>query len=383
MKKSSKKIINFPTQYREKNEIYKFTVQACKAYIFSMIIQFLITFFLNNPLLSLQILFGQTTITESYIIPYWYSQDGYIANFSTTDDTLIPDAQISAMNYDKACTLRSFFTCSKVSDSQLTNCKLQIHDLCKYEFSYMLYDAYADKHRIFIYGINCGDGLLISADLEFSAKVLTKGLGEMTHFAWKDLDVAAEQNIDYLSVSINDLGGGDGILIYSFELSDCALSELRNGNTIAIYVKDKSNLNNDEQLVEMFEMKNGKIIPSGAGGGDGSSNRYYVYVDVENDNNKEIPIYAAFPIQENTAVDITIIPSESCIMEYSMIYTIDGKDMETEIFTSAFQVPLYESFLARDIMSYMHSNNIQHYLYGITNPSLEQKNKYNPLSIVE
>ena len=385
MKKSNDKIIRFPIwnkvqRQMEKRKDCKRQIRLFLCSAFSTILCPAFTSIIVN---ILQIILGRTIMTESYIMPYWYSRDGYVANFSVTDDFYFQNTVTTPTNYEKACTIRTFFDCNKKYGSQLTNSSLRIYDVYQYEFAYMIYAAYALDDQIFIYGVNCGNGNLKAVTFDFSAKILSNKSGDINQVSWSNVDESFSQAADYLPIYVDEINGGDGIFMYSFDVSQYAFNEMYDGNVLALYVHNPLNTSNDEELVEMFRIDNGKIVPYGVGGGDANTNRYYAYINVDNDNHKEIPVYSAFTIENKAAVDITVIPSESCIIDFSMIYTIDGRDIETEIFTSQIHVPIYETFLARDIMEYMHDNSIQYYRYGITNPRLDEKVKYDPLSIKE
>ena len=98
---------------------------------------------------------------------------------------------------------------------------------------------------------------------------------------------------------------------------------------------------------------------------------------------RDIPVKAVFNIQDRAAVDTVIIPSESCKMEYSMSYEVDGRELETERFSTVVKVPLYKPLAEYSVAEYMNENDIEHYIYRVTDMELSRKIEFDPGSLMD
>ena len=300
---------------------------------------------------------GSTELTESYVMPYIYAWSDYLANAPGTGTAAGDDVdmirqprgeQMSAEYYEKACAVRSFFSCSKVAVSQVSDSTLHLYSLERYEYSDLSYVTFVKGNEIRIYVVNSGNGTAESGTLRFSAGLAlsAQDLPQAQSVPWTDVDAnAAAKGKDQavLQVERQSVNKGDGILVYSFYLSEWALEQLAEGSRLALGVGTDSGQSGNEISLGWLCMQNGEIIVDRGGlGDDGNKYTYYVYVDVPQGGDRDIPIRAVFNIQDRAAVDTVIIPSESCKMEYSMGYEVDGRELETERFSTVVKVPLYE-----------------------------------------
>lgn len=340
---------------------------------------------------------GSTELTESYVMPYIYARSDYLANAPGTGTAAGDDVdmirqprgeQMSAEYYEKACAVRSFFSCSKVAVSQVSDSTLHLYSLERYEYSDLSYVTFVKGNEIRIYVVNSGNGTAESGTLRFSAGLAlsAQDLPQAQSVPWTDVDAnAAAEGKDQavLQVERQSVNKGDGILVYSFYLSEWALEQLAEGSRLALGVGTDSGQSGNEISLGWLCMQNGEIIVDRGGlGDDGNKYTYYVYVDVPQGGDRDIPIRAVFNIQDRAAVDTVIIPSESCKMEYSMGYEVDGRELETERFSTVVKVPLYEPLAEYSIAEYMNENDIEHYIYRVTDMEMSRKIEFDPGSLM-
>ena len=341
---------------------------------------------------------GSTELTESYVMPYIYARSDYLANAPGTgtaagdDADMIPqprEEQMSAEYYRKACAVRSFFSCSKVAVSQVSDSTLHLYSLESYEYSDLSYLTFVKGNEIRVYAVNSGNGtaeegaLRLSAGLALSAQ----DLAQAQSVPWTDVDAdaaSAGEEQEALQVERQSVNGGDGILVYSFSLSDWALEQMAEGGILALWADTAPGQSGNEISLGWLSIQNGEIIVDRGGlGDDGNKYTYYVYVDVPLGGNRDISVRAVFNIQDRAAVDTVIIPSESCKMEYSMSYRVDGRELETERFSTVVKVPLYEPRAVYSVAGYMNENDIEHYIYRLTDKELSGELEFDPCSLID
>ena len=341
---------------------------------------------------------GSTELTESYVMPYIYARSDYLANAPGTgtaagndaDMILYPrEEQMSAEYYEKACAVRSFFSCSKVAVSQVSDSALHLYSLERYEYSDLSYLMFVKGNEIRIYVVNSGNGTAEAGTLGFSAGLAlpAQDLPQAQSVPWTDVDAnaaAAGKDRSVLQAERQSVNKGDGILVYAFCLSEWALEQLADGSRLALWADADSGQSGNEISLGWLSMQNGEIIVDRGGlGDDGNKYTYYVYVDVPRGGDRDIPVKAVFNIQDRAAVDTVIIPSESCKMEYSMSYEVDGRELETERFSTVVKVPLYKPLAEYSVAEYMNENDIEHYIYRVTDMELSRKIEFDPGSLMD
>lgn len=336
--------------------------------------------------------FGETRLTESYSMPYSYATDNYVANVKESDikaRMYSPrEEDMDAEFYDKACAVRSFFSTSMVSKAQVTDSVLNIHELEKYEYADLSYFAFAkdteNGTEVRVYIVNSGNGASDSDTLTFSGQLVSgEDFGGAEDFAWDKMDSGALEKSGENGYAVNTeaVCGGDGVQAYAFVLSDWAMEQLRQGKKILLNADSALRTENSRIPLGWLRMTDGVVKVEGGGAGDGDDKyTYYVYVNVPEDAGRQIPVNAAFSIQDRASVDTVIIPSESCSIRYSMTYRVDGKDMETDEFSTIIRVPLYKFFASHSIASHMNEEDIAHYVYQ-SDPELHEKTAFDPLSL--
>ena len=341
---------------------------------------------------------GSTELTESYVMPYIYARSDYLANAPGTgtaagndaDMILYPrEEQMSAEYYEKACAVRSFFSCSKVAVSQVSDSALHLYSLERYEYSDLSYLTFVKGNEIRIYAVNSGNGTAEAGTLRFSVGLAlsAQDLPQAQSVPWTDVDAnaaAAGEGQAALQAERQSVNGGDGILVYSFNLSGWALEQMAKGGILALWADTAPGQSGNKISLGWLSMQNGEIIVDGGGlGDDGNKYTYYVYVDVPRGGDRDIPVKAVFNIQDRAAVDTVIIPSESCKMEYSMSYEVDGREMETERFSTVVEVPLYEPLAEYSVAEYMNENDIGHYIYRATDMELSRQIEFKPSRLMD
>lgn len=338
--------------------------------------------------------FGETRLTGSYIMPYSYATDDYVANVRESDikaRMYSPRAEdMDADFYEKACAVRSFFSSSMVSKAQVTDSVLNIHELEEYAYADLDYFAFAKTTEngieVRVYIVNSGNGVSEPDTLTFSGELVSgEDFRSAEDFAWSKIDSEAVENAGGTRYAVNTEGvcAGDGMQAYKFILSDWAMEELRKGKKILLYADSASRTENQGITLGWLRMTDGEVKVEGGGAGDGDGQyTYYVYVNVPADSGHQISVNAAFSIQDRASADTVIIPSESCRIRYSMTYRVDGKDLETEEFSTTIRVPLYKFFASYSIASHMNEEDIAHYVYR-SDPELHEAAAFEPLSLTE
>lgn len=244
-------------------------------------------------------------------------------------------------------------------------------------------------NEIRIYVVNSGNGTAEAGTLRFSVGLAlpAQDLPQAQSVPWTDVDAnaaAAGKNRSVLQVERQSVNKGNGILVYAFCLSEWALEQLADGSRLALWADTDSGQSGNEISLGWLSMQNGEIIVDRGGlGDDGNKYTYYVYVDVPRGGDRDIPVKAVFNIQDRAAVDTVIIPSESCKMEYSMSYEVDGRELETERFSTVVKVPLYKPLAEYSVAEYMNENDIEHYIYRVTDMELSRKIEFDPGSLMD
>lgn len=340
--------------------------------------------------------FGGTRLTDSYTMPYSYAADNYVANVRESDTEARMysprEEDMDADFYEKACAVRSFFSSSMVSKAQVTDSVLNIHELEEYAYADLDYFAFAktteNGTEVRVYIVNSGNGVSEPDTLTFSGELVSgEDFSGAEDFAWSEMDSGAVENAGGsgygYAVNTEAVCGGDGIQAYKFVLSDWAMEELRQGKKILLYADSASRTENQRIPLGWLLMSGGEVKVEGGGAGDGDGQyTYYVYVNVPEDSGRKIPVNAAFSIQDRASVDTVIIPSESCHIRYSMTCRVDGKDMETDEFSTTIQVPLYKFFASHSIALHMNKEDIEHYVYQ-SDPELHEEAAFEPLSLTD
>ena len=340
--------------------------------------------------------FGETRLTDSYTMPYSYATDNYVANVRESDIEARMhsprEEDMDADFYEKACAVRSFFSSSMVSKAQVTDSVLNIYELEEYAYADLDYFAFAktteNGTEVRVYIVNSGNGVSEPDTLTFSGELVSGGdFSSAEDFAWSEMDSGVVENAGGAgygyAVNTEAVYGGDGIQAYKFVLSDWAMEELRKGKKILLYADSASRTENQMIPLGWLLMSDGEVKVEGGGAGDGDGQyTYYVYVNVPEDSGRKIAVNAAFSIQDRASVDTVIIPSESCRIRYSMTYRVDGKDMETDKFSTTIQVPLYKFFASYSIASHMNDEDIEHYVYQ-SDPELHEEAAFEPLSLAD
>lgn len=395
MSMKDKKIVPFPgtemeNKKSEKGWIKRILALLVRHPLYTVLIGVIIPVIIGviGPFLGKNI--GTTELTESYIMPYTYAQENYIANAPRRQNINVSGAQDGEIKtedfYNEACALRAVFSCSKISMSQVTDSLLNVYSLEPYTYANVNYFAFAKENEVRFYAVNSGDGASEPAELSFSAKLCPEmDLAEEIAFTWTDLDAELSESSEVqetLEIKSESLGAGDGIQIYSFLLSDLALEQIESGKSIALHLDVKEQEEETSLILGWLSMYDGKVIV-GTGGGDGDTDKYtyYVYVDVENGGNRKIPVNAVFNIQDYAAADTVIIPSRSCKMEYSMSYQVGEKELETERFISTIRVPRYKALGAHEVAFHMNEKDLDKYSYG-SDKELHEKVKFDPTSLM-
>lgn len=328
--------------------------------------------------------FTDVELHNSEIIPYEQINEEVITSGVGKDDNAKSYSdEVTDDHYRKACAVRTVMYCNKPFGTYLNNAIVHVNSVEKYEFSAVSYFAYVENTTVRVYAINYGNGIFKSREVSLYVKKMVGDRKDiMQDYSWKNVEISGEQlvgdNGKRATVRVEDLYGGDGRMIYSFQMSEKILEELEMGNYFGLYVGDPYSNCSEENWIAWITMENGKILINGGGGEGETSITDTVYIDVGKGANQKIESSASGAITGYSVIDLVLVPSESCIVEYSVHYDVDGEIFKTENYKTTFEVPLYEPLSIHIIAEYMNENHIENFIYQKTNWNLSREVEYIP-----
>lgn len=369
-----KKIFTKKKMLKKISKISKSTI--CMMLIFPVIAGVMVACITNS--------FGSVKLKNIRILPYYAANSETVtANEETGENVNNGNDGEIVDNYMKACTVETLMFCNKPFGTYLNGITVQVSSIEKYKFSKVSYFAYVEGERVRVYAINYGNGIFESGEVILYVEKMGGERKDIAQdYSWRKVEASGEtlyeNNSKGATVHIDDLYGGDGKMIYSFQLNDEILGDLETGNYFGLYIDDPYSTNGERYWLGWITMENGQALINGGGGAGETDITAPAYIDVEKGANQKIQTTASGAITGYSTVDLVLIPSESCIVEYSLQFDIEGKMYETEKYKTTFEVPLYEPNFVYMIAEYMDEKHIEDYIYQKTNWNLSQKVEYIP-----
>lgn len=327
---------------------------------------------------------GDVELKSIQIIPYEQTNEQTITNdMETEEDAGSYSEEMTDDCYNKACTVSALMYCDKPFGTYLNDVTVRVNSVEKCEFAEVSYFAYVEDTVVRVYAINYGNGVFESRNIGlYVEKMVGEQKDIIQGYSWENVEIPSEQleldNDKRAIVHMDDLYGGGGKLIYSFQLNELFLKELERGNYFRLYANDPYNSYSERNWIGWITMENGQVRINGGGGAGETNITESVYIDVSKGGNQKIRAAASGAITGYSTIELVLIPSESCIIEYSLDYDVEGKIFTTEKYKTTFNVPLYEPVSVRIIAEYMNENHIENFIYQKTNWNLSQEVEYIP-----
>lgn len=332
---------------------------------------------------------GDVELKKIQIIPYEQTNEQSITADMEAEENINSYSELITDDcYNKACAVRALMYCDKPFGTYLNDVTVQVNSIEKGEFAEVSYFAYVEDTVVWVYAINYGNGVFESRNI---ALYVEEMVGEqkdiIQEYSWENVEISNEKlevdNDKRAIVHMEDLYGGDGKLIYSFQLNEHFLEELERGNYFGFYADDPYNSYSDRNWIGWITMENGQVRINGGGGAGETNITEPVYIDVSKGADQKILSAASGAITGYSTIELVLIPSESCTIEYSLDYDVEGEIFTTENYKTTFNVPLYEPPLVHEIAEYMNENHIEDFIYQKTNWNLSQKVEYIPKETID
>lgn len=330
---------------------------------------------------SIMNIFGTTKIDFSKMIPYTHS--GVDINYKEVFLENLSIINYNENNYNKACTIRTYFENSMASVYRISDIYINIKEISPIIESEIDLSATIIDDCIYVYAIN--------QSLEDARNVkVTLNLGAVEYTNIPDIDINSYFNFNQgsSSIMIDRIEGGKIIELFSFnakrEFMDILMQNVWFYFNAVLSIEDNSKeislgmiyYNEYDQTIELSKSE----------GDDGIASTFFSFISVS-DGEGEYPIQMKnnpnIENAYNVGVDTIIIPDQSCDMIFTIKYKVHNKTIETEEFSARIIVPLYDdSDFYNSLLDYCIDNQILEYKRG-TSYFIENNFKYDIYSILD
>ena len=352
----------------EKPEIRKFRLRSILTILvaFIPIASFCITHFFGGSIKPIEI--------EFYDVVQ-FSSSGEVTELADFEGKVSSKAD---GNYNYAFTSISFITNPKSEAVRVQENYLHIEGVTPVEESVLRFEVVTTNDKVIIYALNNGWG---NSGPITSKVTLTPIYPSIDYDSGK---VLKEKNV----LSNYTLDTGDFLAVAYWDISHDELILLANSSTsLTIRITLEYSING-----ETFTAINGTLIRLGLGlvFDPGGADPHTGDIDVSiflpldigkcepNQNIKFIKPEYTPKINNSVRFDTTIVPNQSCILSYNLVYRIGGKKYETPSHTATVTVPVFneieideEHASIKSLVNYL----AKHNYYSINNVD------YNELSI--
>lgn len=276
--------------------------------------------------------------------------------------------------YDKGCVLKAYLTNKNEYSVTVAGSTLVVDEITAIEEPKPVILGYVDQNQLSIYVLNDGNQKY-EGSIEIGMKYYNESIMEQDYL---EEDIVSEiLNSKSESTKIS-LEAGEIVRIKKFDVSfsklDRWMKENKKNPGIYVIGKCTNSVTGEKDEFSMgclYAADSGRVYFL-RGQGDEYENTIVspVIIDINGEVPKEYPIAEGYNIDSMSAKNIQMIllPKKSCKIKFHGIIEIAGKD---SIYTSTFEekiiVPLYKNGadnLYSDVVSYLVTQNIDHYYYN-------------------